>query len=524
MTNKIKQISILGIIIVILTVSVFVFKNKESDIIEEENNEELIKEESVSLLIIEPDFLNPLVSKNKYVQEVSNLVFDSLVKINSNLKPEPALAKLFIPNEDLTSWNITLRDDVFFHDDTKLTADDVIFTINKIKELGDKSLFSYSVENIESVDKVSDYQIKINLNKSDNFLTNKLNFPVLSKNYYQDKSLQKDKKYIGTGYYRQVKITDEEMKLSAFDKYYSNAKGNIKNIDIKIAAKNRPGFELLKLGEIDIADTNTEVGAYGRSAYNNEKYITGVFEGIIFNSENEALKDTSVRLAILLGINRDIIIENYIGGYGVSVDLPMNPNSYLVNKSLQKNSFNPERAQDILTNNVWNMNDKLGCRAKGLLKAQFNLLVNSDSKNAKQKADFIKNNLKNIGIDIKVVLKEAPEYNVAIAKKDYDLAIADWAISEYPEFLYDFYSASKNNIFGFKNEDYDYYVYMLKTEFLEGKTKEYIDKMQDILIKELPIIGLYFETSTVYYNQAIEGKLNPTINNIYADLKDVIKK
>ena len=202
----------------------------------------------------------------------------------------------------------------------------------------------------------------------------------------------------------------------------------------------------------------------------------------------------------------------------------MNPNSYLVNKSLQKNSFNPERAQDILTNNGWNMNDKLGCRAKGLLKAQFNLLVNSDSKNAKQKADFIKNNLKNIGIDIKVVLKEAPEYNVAIAKKDYDLAIADWAISEYPEFLYDFYSASKNNIFGFKNEDYDYYVYMLKTEFLEGKTKEYIDKMQDILIKELPIIGLYFETSTVYYSQAIEGKLNPTINNIYADLKDVIKK
>ena len=40
---------------------------------------------------------------------------------------------MFVPDETLTLWNITLRDDVLFHDGSKFSADDVIFTINKIQ-------------------------------------------------------------------------------------------------------------------------------------------------------------------------------------------------------------------------------------------------------------------------------------------------------------------------------------------------------------------------------------------------------
>ena len=46
--------------------------------------------------------------------------------------------------------------------------------------------------------------------------------------------------------------------------------------------KARPGFELLKVGDVDIADTNTDVGAYGRSAYNSKKYITGISDKMLF--------------------------------------------------------------------------------------------------------------------------------------------------------------------------------------------------------------------------------------------------
>ena len=522
MKKNIKLFFMLAFVIVLITVAIVIISNRE-DLINKNNDNEILTEEMVSLLIIEPDFLNPLISKNKYVQEVSNLVFEGLTIIDETLKPQLKLAKTFVPDETLTLWNVTLRDDVIFHDGSKFTADDVIFTINKIKELGENSYFKYNVENIESISKISDYELKIKLNKADNFLMNKMALPILSYNYYANKSFEHVKNYIGTGPYKQESITDSSMKLVAFDNYYLDVAGNIKNIDVKITGKTRPGFELLKVSEIDFADTDIEVGAYGRSAYNNKKYITSIFEGIIFNPENEALKDSNVRKAILLGINRDLIIENYLGGYGISVDLPINPNSYLVNTELEKNSFNPERAQDILTNNEWKENVALGFRNKGQLKLQFNLLINSDSENSEEKAKFIKENLKNIGIDVNIVSKGSTLYNTAIAQEDYDLALTTWAISEYPEFLYNFASTSDQNIFGFSNEDYDYYVFMAKTEYLEGKTKEYFYKMQEILEKELPIAGLYFKTSTVYYKQSIEGELKSTINNIYSGICNMME-
>jgi len=521
MIKNVRLFCILAVVVFFTTIAGLVILNRE-DFTNRQNNN-VITEESVNLLVIEPDFLNPLVSKNKYVQEIGNLVFEGLTKIDRTLKPQLSLAKTFIPDETLTSWNITLRDDITFHDGSKFTADDVVFTINKIKELGEKSYFAYNVQNIETVSKVSDYEVKLVLFKADNFLMNKMDLPILPKSYYSNKSLEHVKNYVGTGAYKQIQVTDNDMKLTAFDNYYGEAIGNIKNINVKITAKSRPGFELLKVGEIDISDTDIEVGAYGRSAYNSKKYVTSIFEGVIFNSENEALKDTNVRQAILLGINRDLIIENYLGGYGVSVDLPINPNSYLFNQELTKNSFNPERAQDILTNNGWKENSALGFRSKGTLKLQFNLLVNSNNENSEAKAAFIKENLRNIGIEINVIAKNSTLYNTAIAQKNYDLVLTDWAISEYPEFLYNFATNSEENIFGFSNADYDYYVFMAKTEYLEGKTAEYFASMQEILAKELPIVGLYFETSTVYYKQNIEGELNSTINNIYSGLENMME-
>jgi len=522
MEKKIKLFIMLSIFIIIGIIAIFVVVHRD-DFINKNKQSDVIKEESVSLLIIEPDFFNPLVSQNKYVQQVSNLVFDGLTKLDSNLKPNLVLAKTFIPDNSLTKWTVSLREDVFFHDGSKLTVDDVIFTINKIKELEDKSYYLYNVSNISSLTKVSDYEFIITLEKSDNFLMSKMDIPILSKAYYENKSLEHTDKYIGTGIYKQVDFSNTNMRLVAFSDYYNETTGNIKNIDVKIIEKARPGFELLKVGEVDIADTDTDVGAYGRSAYNSKKYVTGIFEGIIFNSENEVLKDTTVREAILLGINRDLIIEEYLGGYGISVDLPVNPNSYLVNTDLTKKSFNPEYAQDILTNNGFKNNLALGFRTKNENKLQFNLLINKDRENAEEKAEFIKKDLKNIGIDIKVIAKSTTDYNTAVAKKEYDLVLTDWVISEYPEFLYSFESNSKDNVFGFSNEDYDYYVFMAKTEYLEGRLTEYFRKMQEILARELPIMGLYFETSTIYYNKDIEGEFYSTRNDIYSGIENMIR-
>ena len=94
------------------------------------------------------------------------------------------------------------------------------------------------------------------------------------------------------------------------------------------------------------------------------------------------------------------------------------------------------------------------------------------------------------------------------------MAITDWSITDYPEFLYNFESNSGSNVFGFRDEEYDYLVYLAKHEILESKQLEYFDKMQSILFDKLPMLGLYFETSTVFYTKDFGEQLKPQINNI----------
>ena len=214
--------------------------------------------EKINILMIEPDYYLSLISKNKYVHEVCNLVFEGLTKKNDELKAEPQLAKLILTDDNL-EWEVTLRDDVYFHNDEKFTASDVAFTIKKIRELGEQSYYMYNIQNIKNVEILSDYKIKIELNDYDNFLPEKLNFPILCEKFYKKSDFTTESRYVGTGPYEVITNNKEFISLKYNKNYYDQSVGNVKDIDVKIIAKTRPGFDLLKLGEIDIADTNNEL-------------------------------------------------------------------------------------------------------------------------------------------------------------------------------------------------------------------------------------------------------------------------
>lgn len=496
----------------------FLFINKSN--VETERNDDVEQaDEKISILMIEPDYYLSLVSKNKYVHEVCNLIFEGLTKKNNELEAELRLAKLIVTDDNL-NWEITLRDDVYFHNGDKFTANDVLFTIDKIKELGEQSYYMYNIQNIKKVEIINEYKIKIELNDYDNFLPEKMDFPILCKKYYQKSDFTSENRYVGTGPYKVISKNEELISLKYNENYYLTSNGNIKDIDVKIVAKTRPGFDLLKLGEIDIADTNTEVGAYGRSAYSNSKYVTGVFEGITFNPQNETLKDKTLRQAMILAINRDYIIDKELNGYGIYSDIPVNPNSYLYSEKIKKYAFNPERAQDLLTNSGWI--EKNSIRSKDGENLEFDLLINSNSKGATNKAEYIKSDLAKAGIKINIISKSTDDYNDLLKTYGYDMALTDWAVTDYPEFLYNFETNSPNNVFGFSDEDYDYLVYLAKHEILEGKQQEHFENMQDILFDKLPLMGLYFETSTVFYVKNLEGQLAPKINDIYYGINDAV--
>jgi len=517
-----KKIIKLIICLIISIGIVFVIMKNINFFNKQEVNEVQLVDASINILVVNPDYFNPLVSKNKYVQDMNKLIFDGLTVINSELKAENCLAKIVEPKESSKEYRIVLKNNIKFHDGSELTSDDVIFTINKILKLKEESPYYYNVMNIASVNKVNKHELKITLNNVDNFMPEKLSFPILPERYYANKDLTTTNTIVGTGRYKVENTADNEWTLVYNNNYHEDRKGNITTIKAKILNKNIQGFEALKSGDIDMVDTNVEVGAYGRSAFYSKRYNTGVFEGIIFNLANEEVKDQNVRQAILLAINRDSIIENYLGGYAKSVAIPINPSSNLFDESLPSYAYNPEKAEDILTNTGWEL-DNNNVRVKDKVSLNIDFLINEDKEHAKEKAEFIASNLKNIGINVNIVSKTTDFYNAAIKNGEYDIVLTEWALSPYPEFLYFFETNNEKNYSGFSNEDYDYLVYMAKREVIDVKLQEYFSDMQEILNSYLPMACLYVKTSTVYYSKDIKGEMKSNVNDIYRGVENMIK-
>jgi len=87
-----------------------------------------------------------------------------LVYPDAEGRPQPHVAKRWEVSEDGMAWTFFLRNDVFFHDGTKLTARDVKFSMDRMREIGEGFgyLFTGRVKEAEVVD---DYTIRFKLSK-----------------------------------------------------------------------------------------------------------------------------------------------------------------------------------------------------------------------------------------------------------------------------------------------------------------------------------------------------------------------
>ena len=95
------------------------------------------------------DTLDPTLYTNNLDYVRGRTIYGSLTRIVSDLSAEPELAESFEPNANATEWVFKLRKDVEWHDGSKLTADDVIYSMNRHIGKDTKSKAASLVKNVK---------------------------------------------------------------------------------------------------------------------------------------------------------------------------------------------------------------------------------------------------------------------------------------------------------------------------------------------------------------------------------------
>ena len=178
-SNWIKYLFIIFIIIILIFAVYKIKKDEQIKKQEEEytsSNNQDSKTKEIKLGIANLDTINPILSKNKNVQDITKLVYEPLVNLTSDYKAEACLAKEWAKQSD-NSYLVKLRENVRWSDGQRFTAEDVQFTIDRLKD--SDTIYSANVQNVTGIDIVDDYTVKINLDTEVPFFEYNLTFPIL---------------------------------------------------------------------------------------------------------------------------------------------------------------------------------------------------------------------------------------------------------------------------------------------------------------------------------------------------------
>ena len=463
-------------------------------------------------IIGSPRFINPVLAQSQSDKDMTKLVFASL--INRNETSHFDLAESLDTSPDHKEYTLTLKKNIYFHDGTKITADDVLFTIEKIQNPFIKSPLFNKWEGVHA-EKIDNYKVKFTLDKPYSDFEDNLVMGVLPKHLWE--KVKDDEfmfntlniKPIGSGYYR---VKNIHYKKTGVPQYYTlervpHSPAYIQEIQIYFYENENELAQAYRDGEIE--------AAYGLTA-NQENYdlfkddrgITGKLPrifGLFFNQQKQKiLKNKNIRLLINEAINRKQIIENVFHGYAYPIDNPLG--NIAIEKQKEKEEKIKQYIQSI-EKDGWKK-DESGIYVNEKTKERLKLeIATPNIEELTHIANLIKEELLPYGINITVrVYEESDLHNKIIRPRNYEILLFGYMIEKNTD-LYAFWHSSQENDPGlnislYTNSTVDRELEQLRKE----DNAETLEKISNEINKDVPAAFIYSPAYTYLLPKKIKGE------------------
>ena len=493
-------------------------KNNEKQQAQAEETEEQIGTE-LKLGVASFDSINPILSKNKNIQDISKIIFDSLVTITPDYKAEAGLAKEWAKQSD-TVYLIKLRDDVKWSDGEQFTANDVRFTIDRLKD--SDTIYSANVANVTTVEVIDNTTLKITLNQEVPFFEYNLTFPILSSKYYRDKDFTADIVPVGTGIYKVTEVQSSAIILGKNENYWKeNENPTIDKITINLYSTAGELYNAFKMGNIDFVSTqNSSLSDYiGTIGYTAKEMKGREHDFIALNTQSTILSNLSVRQAIAYSIDKSNIVSSVYSDKYYQSNFPLDYGSWIYKEQNAGITYNTEQAKQILVNDGWSYKYKNWQKTVNYKtqRISLNLVVKSTDATKVSVAENIKTQLANQGIKINIIKANNEQYNNYLKNKNYDMILCSINLSISSD-LTTFFGS--DNLANYSSDEVTNIMNEIKNTTDENKLKQDYKRLGELYINEVPYLSLYNNKYTVAYNQNLYGTLEPNWFYQFYNIKD----
>jgi len=292
-----------------------------------------------------------LTIATNWLSVLSNM-YDSLVMRNGAGELVASLATEWKQTDDLT-WTITLRDDVVFQDGTPFTADDVVFTIERVLGEELKSPQRTYIASIASATAVDPTTVEITTSNPFPLLIENLQLiPIVSAAFVEDNGAEAlSRGANGTGPYALESWTPGgDLTLSAFADNWRGAPA-IAEATFRDIPETGARVSALQAREVDIAVNIAPESAQlleGDSGLRIESVTSQRSLYLVFDNLAQPLDDVRVRQALNYAVDAESIVDNLLMGYGEVIPSLLGSMYNGHNADLDPYGYDPEKAKDLL--------------------------------------------------------------------------------------------------------------------------------------------------------------------------------
>lgn len=522
-SNVIKYIFILFVIFIIgFAIYKINFQNKGEEQINEVNtvlnNED--KESVLNIGIPNFDNINPLISKNEDIINLSTILYEPLLGITNDYNIELKLAKEW-SKLDSKTYLVTLKEDLKWENGKNILGEDVKFTIEKLKE--GKSVYSDNVQNIKNVEIIESNTIRLTLKEEDPFFEYNLIFPIVSKEQFEKEKFYESRLApISSGMYKVNKATEENIELIQNENWY-DANSNERKIDkviINFFDTMGDAYNSLKIGNIDMVCTSkTNVEEYiGSIGFTTKEYKGRELDFLTLNCEDTILKNKEVRQAINYAIDKNKINSSvFSNNYYVS-SFPIDYGNYLYNIE-SKSSYDKEKAKKVLEDAGWEYRYGYWRRTQNYTTQylSINLVVDNSNETRVKVAELIEEQLEDFGIRVSLYKVSNSSYKNYLKNKNYDMIITGVNNGYSPDLTY---FLGKDNISNYNNEEVQSLLNDVKNISDSELLKEKYNRIIEIYEDEVPYICLYRNKEKVVHGIRLTGEISPNNYTAYYNFEN----
>ncbi len=436
----------------------------------------------VAAIAAEPDQLDPHQTTAYASFQVLENVFDTLVQPDENLEMQPALAESWETSDDQLTWTFQLREGVRFHDGEDFTAEDVVYSYERI--IDEELANAYRFESVESVEAVDDGTVEITVRRpTPNLLALIGGFKgmaIVSEQNVTSGDIGRNP--VGTGpFMLDEYVSGDSITLTANEDYWDGAP-ELGSVQYTFVSEPTVALANLQSGQVQWTDNLPPQQV--EALESDDTVETGVVPSNDYwyfaaNQAREPFDDPRVRQALSYGIDREAITEAAKFGLA-TVNQTAIPRTSKWYYDYAPYSYDPDRAQELLDE-------------AGVEDLTIDLMVTNEYPETIQAAQVMADQLSEVGVQLDIRTEDFATWLDNQSQGNFDVFMLGWLGNIDPQDFYysQHHSEGGNNYQKYSNPDVDRLLDQAGQETDEDRRQQLYDDAVKMIVDDASYTYLY---------------------------------